>query len=119
MKDSYITYFQSVLTLGLVTRGDNEEEAEHEAEKRRRSNDVLNYCFFEQTPYEATSTEKWSPEFEREEQETDEGIKFILKPDSVTRNIIANKLRKKEEDLTPEDIEEFTKEAIDYALKNH
>lgn len=111
----YISYFQSVLTIGIMNNAKNEEEAEHKAKIKLKNKDGVNYCAFDQTDFELTDTEIWEPEIESKEIEG--GINLDFKPDEKTKNIIATRLQKSISDLTNEDIEQFVKESIENALK--
>ena len=111
----YISYFQSVITIGVLSEGKNAEEASLKAEKKLLSKDGVNHCVFEQTDFKLSETEVWEPEFETEEVSQD-GLHFRFNPDDRTRNIIATRMQKRVEDLTQEDCERFVKEAIEDSL---
>ena len=110
----YITYFQSVITIGIMNRADNGEKALKNAKSTMHNGNIGNCCAFEQTPFEPTWTEEWQPEFEHDLGK--EGLAFRFNPDEKTKNIIATKLGKNTEDLTDSDCENFVKQSIDSFL---
>lgn len=114
----YISYFQSVLTVGIMSRGKNEEEAERRANliMQNKENGV-NYCIFEQSPMEISHTEMFEPEFETDPTSKD-GIRFNFSPDEKTKNIIATRMGKRVEEMLDEDYERFAKESISINLGN-
>jgi len=111
----YISYFQSVLTIGIMTRAKDYDEAEKKASIKMMDKSGVNYCVFEQTPFELSDTEEWQPEFERDL--TQDGIGFKLNLSENTRNIIATRLSKNVKGLSDTDIEDFVKQSIETALK--
>ena len=114
----YISYFQSVLTIGIMSRGGNEEEAEKKANliMQNKENGV-NYCIFEQSPFELTGTDEFSPELELDPTAKD-GIALKFNPDEKTKVIIATRLCKKADELIDSDYEAFIKESIETHLNN-
>ena len=113
----YISYFQSVLTIGIMTRAKNHEEAEKKATIKMKDKNGVNYCVFEQTDFELSDTEEFKPEIERDL--TQDGIGFKLNLDENTRNIIATRLSKNIEDVTDTDVEDFVKQSIETALNRN
>ena len=114
-KSQWISYFQSVLTIGVMTRASSISEAEILAKEKMKNKDGVNYCLFEQTPFELTDTDHYEPEFEAEG--TKDGLAFRFNPDNQTKNIIATRLGKQVDDLDSTDLDRFVKESIDIALK--
>jgi len=114
-KSRYISYFQSVITVGILTNAKNKEEAEKLAKDKMSNKDGVNYCAFEQTDFEPTHTEEWNPEFELDFRNSNT---FHFNPDDRTRNIIATRLQKNTEDLTEDDIGMFVKESLEKSLKS-
>lgn len=108
----YVSYFQSVITIGILTSANNIEEAEKRASKKFKDEDGVNHCFFEQSPFEASDTEEWNAEFESTEGE---GFKF--NPSEETRNIIATRMQKDVSELTEDDLESFIKGSIENSLR--
>ena len=111
----YISYFQSVLTIGIMSDAKNENEADRKAKLKLKDKSGVNYCVFNQTDFELTDTERWEPEIDS--QEIEGGINLKFNPDDKTKNIIATRLQKPVNDLASEDIERFVKESIEAALK--
>jgi hypothetical protein len=116
MSKKHISYFQSVITLGILSEGETREEASKRAEEKLKNPDGVNYCFFDQTPFEVVATEGWNPELEADEQTDGEGIIFNFNPSDKTKNVIATRLQKKAKDLTDEDYQGFVKECLQEAL---
>jgi len=55
---NYITYFQSVTTIGIVSQGKTPEEAENKSLKKLESSDIS--CgLVNQTKYEIGGTDEW------------------------------------------------------------
>ena len=114
-KKKYISYFQSVITIGILSNGENASEAASEASKKLLSKDGVNHCVFDQTNFKLSETEEWNPEFEAEDVSED-GFHFRFNPDNQTRNVIATRMQKQVDELTDEDCERFVKEAIEFSL---
>ena len=117
MSKQYISYFQSVITLGIVTDGENAEEASHRATIKMKESDCVNHCFFDQTSFESVATEEWRPEIEAEKTLTESGISFNFNPSDETKNVIATRLQKNASSLTDEDYQAFVKESLQTSLK--
>jgi len=60
--NSYISYFQSVITIGVVSRGDSVEDAERQSRAKMDSSKFTS-GIINQTPFEISETEPWSPGF--------------------------------------------------------
>lgn len=115
MGERYISYFQSVITLGITSEGETEQEAMDNAKAKLTNKDGVNHCFFDQTPFEIVATEDWEPEIEASKEAT--GLKFNFDPSEETKNVIATRLQKDVQDLTDEDYEEFVKGSLQKALE--
>jgi len=115
MSNRHISYFQSVITLGILTEGETEIEALEKASKKLEQRQGVDHCFFDQTPFERVATEQWNPELES--QKSDSGLSFNFNPSNETKNVIATRLQKKLADLTEEDYERFVKETLERALQ--
>jgi hypothetical protein len=111
----YISYFQSVLTIGIMNDAVGYEDAEIKANEKLNDKNNVNYCVFEQTPFELTDTEVWDPEFET--GATLNGLNINFNPDIKTKNIIATRLGKNIAEMTDSDYTNFVKESIEVALK--
>lgn len=55
VEKTYVSYFQSVITIGILTKAKSIEEAERKATLARENNVAH---FFEQTPMEMSDTEE-------------------------------------------------------------
>ena len=116
MSERHISYFQSVITLGILSHGETSEEASKKAKEKMKDSEGVNYCFFEQTPFESVATEKWTPEIESEEGHKGNGLRFNFDPSDETKNVIATRLQKDVSVLTKEDYEAFVKDSLEKAL---
>jgi len=115
MNKRHISYFQSVITLGILTDGETIEEASKKASHKMKDSEGVDHCFFDQTNFEIVGSEEWSPEIESEKDV--EGFKFNFSPSDETKNVIATRLQKDITDLTDEDIEIFVKESLQKSLE--
>lgn len=115
MSKSYISYFQSVITLGILSEGDGKEDALAQAEETMKDPNGVNHCFFDQTQFEPVATETWEPELESKNNHN--GLQFDFNPSEKTRAVIATRLQKTPSELTNADIEIFVKESIQYSLE--
>jgi len=111
----YISYFQSVTSIGIMTHAKNIREAEQKAKLKLKNKDGVNYCVFDQSDFEFSNTEIYDPEIDS--QEIDGGVNLKFKPDRKTKNIIATRLQKSPKELTSNDIEGFVKECVEVGLK--
>ena len=57
---SYISYFQSVTTVGIVSQAPNAKAAAKEAAKKIQSSE-LKCGIIAQTPFKVATTEEWRP----------------------------------------------------------
>jgi hypothetical protein len=113
---SYISYFQSVMTIGIVNTGRSIQEAEEKARERFNAED-LSCGIVGQTPFEISDTEPWNPSFTGcylPMDDTHSSMSFSLN-DSI-KNRIAEKLGKSSEDITDEDYVDFVKGALQRCL---
>jgi len=97
-----------------MSRGKTQEEAKKKAVLSMEDVNSVNYCSFNQSPFECTGTEKWRPEFEPDFAL--DGLSFKFNPDEKTKNVIATRLNKRMEDLTDSDLEDFVKDSIETSL---
>ena len=113
---NYISYFQSVTTVGIVNQARSIQEAEDVAKQKFKDSD-LSCGIVGQTPFEISDTEPWNPDFTGcllRADDTHENMSFNL--NDVTRERIACKLHKLSEDVTEEDCVEFVKGALERCL---
>ena len=113
--NKFISFFQSVITIGVMCEGKDIDEASVDASKRLTDKEGVSYCCYDQTDFQLSGVDEWNPEFERESNDYD-GFHFRFNPNDHTRHVIATRLSKKVEDLTPDDCERFVKESIDASL---
>ncbi len=114
MNKRYISYFQSVTTLGILTDGNDKDEAHSKAKNKLKKEEGVDHCFFDQTPFDLVATEEWEPEIEAEKSKS--GLSFNFNPSDETKNVIATRLHKDVSDLTNVDYETFVKDSIQKAL---
>lgn len=60
MSNKFITYFQSVITVGIITEDETLEGAQKKAEEKMEQNDAPYLGIFDQVPFELTDTEEWT-----------------------------------------------------------
>jgi hypothetical protein len=118
----WISYFQSITTVGVITSGNTMEEAEAKAKeimREKKENDGftmdLHYGVFQQTPFELSEIESYGAEIEPVIGSSDSS--FRVEPTEDVKGLIAEKLGKEVEKLTSDDMEGFVKGAIEAALK--
>lgn len=117
----FISYFQSVITMGILTDAKNKKEAEEKARLKLKDKDSVNYCLFDQTGFELFKSEEWKPQFisgtETETLGNPDCLKFTFNPTPDIKNIIASRLQKKPVNLTTEDLTQFVKESLKMSMK--
>jgi len=112
---NYVSYFQSVITIGIMSKGIDNRDAGNKAKEKLLDKKGINHCFFDQTDFDITSIEEWKPEIDSIAEL--EGVSFKFNPDEETKNVIATRLHKSADDITEEDYHRFVKEAIQKELK--
>ena len=115
-ENGYVSYFQSVTTIGIITSANNIENAEIIANKKFDSQDGLCYCLFDQTPFHLTDTEPYNPELLPGSCE--EGVSIRFNPNKDTSELIARKIGKDINTLSNQDIEDFVKKSIHDNLRD-
>jgi hypothetical protein len=127
---NYISYFQSVTTIGIINRARTSGEAEAKARIKLDNSDFM--CgVVGQTPFELHATDEWQPEYlEKEDlcepkedwlEELPEPPKLdkepiILNLDEQTRRCIADKIGKDLTSITHEDCLSFVKWSLNQGL---
>ena len=111
---NFISYFQSVITIGMMSTGTNSKEAAKKARLKFLNKEGVDHCFFDQTDFTLSSVEEWKPGLES--KATPEGIEFKFNPDDKTKNVIATRLQKNMNEMTDDDYHRFVKEAIQKEL---
>jgi len=56
----YISYFQSVTTIGIVSSGKNAKEAQEKSELKMK-NSSMTYSVIAHEPFTASATDEWEP----------------------------------------------------------
>ena len=115
MDKKYISYFQKVVTIGVMTYAKNVIEAEKKARVKFKNSEGLVYCLYEETNPELNETYEWKPEIETSYTEDEMGWKF--NPSTKTKDAIAKKIGKNVSDLTEEDFTSFIKDSVEKAAK--
>ena len=113
---NYISYFQSVVTVGIINSAHSLEEAEEKAKSKFMSSD-LSCGVVGQTPFEISETEPWNPDFTAYYMQVDsDNPNMSFNINDVTRLRIAQKLCKSVQDVTDEDYVDFLKSALEKSL---
>ena len=112
----FITYFQSVMTIGVLSSADTEVEARKKSEDKLKDADGINHLFFDITDFEPVATEAWNPELEANED--GDGLTFHFNPSEKTKSVIATRMHKPMDELTYDDYERFVKSSIQFALSS-
>jgi len=115
----YVSYFQSVITVGILNEARNKVKAMKQAKDEIARKDILEegfcHCSFSQTPFTLMESQEWNPEIETTTNENGLGWKFC--PNEKTKAAIAKKMSVPLKDLTEEDIENFIKYSVEKSLK--
>ena len=114
-EQKYISYFQSCITIGIMSSGTNSREAGNKAKTKLLNPNGVNHCFFEQSDFKLAWVEKWKPEMCLDDV-APEGMSFKFAPSDQTKNIIATRLQKNVGDLNEDDYQQFVKESIQKSL---
>jgi len=110
----YISYFQSVTTIGILTCDKSHDDAMESAKEKLRVND-LNYCHFEQTDLELSDTVEWKPDFEIvSEDPTPDGkaLEWTVNIGESMRNVMATRSGVEPDELTDEHVSTFVGDAL-------
>jgi len=111
--NQYISYFQSVMTIGILSVGKDKEEASNRALTKMLDKNGVNHCFFDQTNFELESSEKWNPEFLSESLgEVNGNLILNVQMSPETKAVIATRLQKSVQDLTDADYALFLKDSV-------
>ena len=108
MNRHYVTYFQSVMTIGVLTHARNKKEAESIAKKRLKDKE-LSYCCFDQTDLDLSYTEESKVSLPDSE--------ILLKIPEKSRKLISSRLQKEESELTADDYRNFLQETIEKTVE--
>jgi len=99
---NYISYFQSVTTLGIVSRAANSDEASEKA-KCKIVNNGFTCGVINQTPMELSATEEWQPHSNAIPFLEDRKDSVIVNLNKKSRQLIANRMGIPVDKLTDRD----------------
>ena len=112
---NFISYFQSVMTVGIVSSAKNIEEAERKSSKKFKNSD-MSCGIISQTPFEISDTEPWNPDFSGFIMRTDNQDNIVMDFNDVVKSKIAKKLNKDIDDVTDDDYVDFVKKSVEKNL---
>ena len=115
MSKRYISYFTSVMTVGMVSESESATEAHRKASSLLGGDRKIDCCYFDQSEFRLRETEPWTPEFEVKNNCT-AGLDFRFDPSKRTKRVIALMLGKEPEELETKDYETFVKNSIQASL---
>ena len=110
---NYITYFQSVITMGILNRAENKDVAIEKATASLTNKDNINHCLFEQTDFEFAAVEEWKADEIDSQEDT---LSVNLKLSKQLKNVISTRLQKKIGDLDEGDYLRFIQESVRASL---
>lgn len=116
---NFVSYFQSVTTVGVVTTARNPLEAEALAKSRITDGRFVS-GIFNQTPYTLSETEEWKPEFSGvsvntgQDESNNVNLVLSLGEDVITK--IASKLNKQPSEISEDDCLQYLKSTLDSSL---
>jgi hypothetical protein len=114
---NYISYFQSVTTVGIISRGYTMLDAEKKAKEKFVGSDIS--CgIVSQTPFEISETEPWNPDFYGFMPSGNLDANMLFGFNDITKQRIAEKMDKKAEEVTEADYVSFVKNAVEKSLQN-
>lgn len=126
---NYISYFQSVTTIGIINRARTSKEAEGKARRKLDNSDFM--CgVVGQTPFELHATDEWKPSLPDNHDATmddtidvDEPVKIegnpiIVNFDQDMKDRLAKQVGRSVESFTAQDYKEFVDWAINFGIKN-
>ena len=115
-QDKFISYFTSVITIGVVGEAEPSADLNREAMNLIGGDGALNCSYYDQSEFEFLGTEPWNPEFEAKQNMGYDGIDFHFEPSKRTKRVIGLMLKKDPSGLTTDDYEVFVKQAIQSSL---
>jgi hypothetical protein len=110
---NYISYFQSVMTVGIITSAISLDDAVIKANNKFNKSD-LTFGMVSQSSFEMSETELWNPEFTGSYLPADGKMSFQI--NEKTKQKIAQKLKKSIDELTNDDCVDFVKGSIELSL---
>jgi hypothetical protein len=100
---NFVSYFQSVTTVGVVITARTPQEAEELAKLKMADGQFVS-GIFNQSPYTLSATEEWQPEFSKNHR-------VSFDDDIITK--IAVKLNKQPDELSANDCLQYIKQTLD------
>lgn len=110
---SYITYFQSVITMGVLNRAESKDAAIERATASLTNKDSINHCLFEQTDFEFAAAEEWKADEVNPQEDT---LSVNLQLSEQLKNVISTRLQKKISNLDEGDYLRFVQESVRASL---
>jgi len=110
----YISYFQRVQTIGVLSCGKGFDEAAREATALSKENPISR-CFYDETEWELSDTAEYNPDIEVVDVDPSpdgESIEMRFNFSKKTADLIANNIGKSTCDITSEDLNDVLKVAI-------
>ena len=117
MSKRFISYFTSVISIGMVSEAEGTDDAHRMANNLLGGDAKLDCCYFDQTEFSLIGTEPWEPEFEAKQSSS--GLDFHFDPSKRTKRVIGLMLQKDPDTLTASDYETFVKQSIQLSLRNN
>ena len=107
---NYVSFFQSVTTIGIMTRAKSSQDAENQA-KRKLSDSDFTSGLISQTPYALSGTDEWQDEINPTSHS-----EVAVEIGSELKNRIASKLGVTPENLSDAECTSFINRSLQEAL---
>jgi hypothetical protein len=109
----YVSYFQKVTTIGILTCGKDYDEAMDEAKLIIKDTSSPNRCFYDETGFDYSDTEEWNPAVDIISIDPDgDSLNMTISMNDKYTEAIAKSLGKSIGEVTEEDCQNFVKEAL-------
>jgi len=115
-----MSYFQKVITVGIVTCAKNEEEAEKLASAEITDGNTVERCYYDEGKFQLSDTEVWNPDFEIisvDPSSDNTHLDYTIKANEDYSKYVAESCGKKVADLTDEDFHTYFLECADEFIK--
>ena len=115
---SFVSYFQSVITVGVITTARNPHEAESLAKEKLAQGNFVS-GIFNQSPFTLAETEEWHPDVSGVaigNNRAKSNVDLVVSLSDDILNRIAKKLSKKPEEVNEADCLQFLKSTLDNSL---
>jgi len=116
----YVSYFQKVVTVGVLTCGKDHEEAEKEARAIMEGDNPIERCFYDETSFELSDSEEWQPDFDIisiDPSKDKHSLEYYIQANDQYTALIAKGCNKKIEEVTNEDFQKFFMDSIQEFIK--